>query len=40
MNGLRTGGKHNGYVCDAVVIRSGEPFLSGQNYLQVAFSQR
>jgi len=40
MNGLRTGGKHNGYVCDAVVIRSGEPFSNGQNYLQVAFSQR
>lgn len=40
MNGLRTGGKHNGYVCDAVVIRSGEQFSNGQNYLQVAFSQR
>jgi TraM recognition site of TraD and TraG len=40
MNGLRTGGKLNGYVCDAVVIRSGEPFSNGQNFLQVAFSQR
>ena len=40
MNGLRTGGKQNGYACDAVVIRSGEPFSNGQNYLQVAFSQR
>jgi len=40
MNGLRTGGKLNGHVCDAVVIRSGEPFSNGQNFLQVAFSQR
>lgn len=40
MNGLRTGGRRNGYVCDAIVMKSGEPFRCGENFLQVAFSQR
>lgn len=40
MNGLRTGGPHNNYQCDAIVIRSGEPFRCGQNWLRVAFNQR
>ena len=40
MNGLRTGGKVNGLMCDAIVIRSGEPFYSGDNFVQVAISQR
>ena len=40
MNGLRTGGKDNGFVCDAIVIRSGEPFASGGNAIFVEFSQR
>ena len=40
MNGLRTGGKTNGYCCDAIVIRSGVPFSSGANWIQVEFSQR
>jgi hypothetical protein len=41
MNGLRTGGAANGYECDAIVVRSGEPFAStGQNFLRVTFSQR
>lgn len=39
MNGLRTGGKANGLLCDCIVIRSGEPFASGQNWIQVTFSQ-
>lgn len=39
MNGLRTGGHANGLVCDCIVVRSGEPFASGQNWIQVAFSQ-
>jgi type IV secretory pathway TraG/TraD family ATPase VirD4 len=40
LNGLRTGGLANGLMCDAIVIRSGEPFRWGGNYLRVAFSQR
>jgi type IV secretory pathway TraG/TraD family ATPase VirD4 len=40
LNGLRTGGLVNGLVCDAVVIRSGEPFAWGGNYLFVPLSQR
>lgn len=40
LNGLRTGGFANGLMCDAIVIRSGEPFAWGGNYLRVAFSQR
>lgn len=40
MNGLRTGGHANGLVCDCIVVRSGEPFVSGQNYLMTSFSQR
>ncbi len=40
MNGLRTGGRANGYLCDAVVVRSGEPFSTGQNWLWTTFSQR
>lgn len=40
LNGLRTGGKHAGLVCDAIVIRSGEPFASGQNWLMTSFSQK
>jgi hypothetical protein len=41
MSGLRTGGQINSYFCDAIVVRSGEAFASnGQNFVQVAFSQR
>jgi hypothetical protein len=41
MHGFRTGGHHNNYLCDAVVIRSGEPFASnGENFIWVAFSQK
>lgn len=40
MNGLRTGGKANGLLCDAVVVRSGEPFSNGGNWLWVTFSQQ
>ena len=39
MNGLRTGGMANSLICDAVVIRSGEPFCSGRNWLWREFSQ-
>ena len=40
MNGLRTGGPANGLVCDAIVIRSGEPFSNGESWLLCTFSQR
>ena len=36
----RTGGPANGLIADSVVIRSGEPFANGQNYLRVPWSQR
>jgi hypothetical protein len=39
MNGLRTGGKANKLLCDAIVVRSGEPFASGQNWQKVTFKQ-
>jgi hypothetical protein len=39
MNGMRTGGKANHLICDGVVIRSGEPFASGKNWLWREFSQ-
>jgi type IV secretory pathway TraG/TraD family ATPase VirD4 len=40
MNGLRTGGLANRYMVDAIVIKSGEPFANGKNYLWTSFSQR
>lgn len=40
LHGLRTGGPGSGYVCDAYVIRTGEPFASGQNWLRTGFHQR
>ncbi|HEX4132935.1 MAG TPA: TraM recognition domain-containing protein [Pirellulales bacterium] len=40
INGLRTGGPGNRFIADAIVIRSGEPFSTGENWLRVAFSQR
>jgi type IV secretory pathway TraG/TraD family ATPase VirD4 len=40
MNGLRTGGHANGLLCDAIVVRSGEPFSTGENWQFVTFSQR
>jgi hypothetical protein len=36
----RTGGPVNDFMADAVVLKSGEPFSSGKNYLLTAFSQR
>ena len=39
MHGLRTGGPPS-YIVDAWVIRSGQPFSTGQNWLRVALSQR
>ncbi|WP_145377600.1 type IV secretory system conjugative DNA transfer family protein [Symmachiella dynata] len=39
MNGLRTGGHVNGLMCDAILLRNGQPFSNGQNWLNVSFSQ-
>ena len=36
----RTGGPENGFVADAIVIRSGEVFADGKSFQRVAFSQR
>ena len=40
MHNLRTGGAANDFLCDCFVIRSGEPFADGQNYLATRFSQK
>ena len=40
MHGLRTGGLDNNLICDAIVIRSAEPFSDGRSWMKVAFSQR
>ena len=40
MHGLRTGGAANGFACDCFVIRSGEPFANGENWLATSFDQR
>ena len=36
----RTGGPATGYIADAIVLKSGEPFASGCNYMRRPFSQR
>lgn len=40
LHGLRTGGPSSGYCCDCFVIRSGEPFASGNNWLATSFGQK
>jgi hypothetical protein len=40
MSGLRTGGAENGYMVDAIAIRSGETFSNGSNWLRVGFGQK
>jgi hypothetical protein len=40
LHGLRTGGPASQFLCDAILIRSGEPFASGQNWLRTTFSQQ
>lgn len=40
MHGLKTGGASNGYICNAYVIRSGEPFSTGENWIGASFDQR
>lgn len=40
MSGLRSGGPAADYLADAYVIRSGEPFSTGANWLPVTFSQK
>lgn len=36
----RTGGPANGFLADAIIVKSGEPFSDGRNYLYAVFSQR
>ena len=40
LHGLRTGGPANNFLCDAYVIRSGEPFADGRNVLLTSFRQK
>lgn len=40
MTGLRNGGPANNYMVDAIVVRPGQPFLNGENWQKVAFTQR
>jgi hypothetical protein len=40
LSGLRTGGPANDFECDAIVVKSGEPFANGQSWLTVTFSQK
>jgi hypothetical protein len=41
LNGMRCGGPAAGYLADAIIVRSGEPFASnGQNWIRASFSQR
>jgi hypothetical protein len=40
MVGGRTGGPDNGFVADAYVLKSGEPFAAGTNHLRVSFGQQ
>ena len=39
MHGLRTGGPGNGNMCDAVLIRSGMPFSTGECFLRLEIEQ-
>ena len=36
----RTGGTDNDFLCDATVIKSGEPFTDGRSFKRLAFSQK
>ena len=40
INGPRCGGAANKYQCDALIVRSGEPFRNGSNYLWTTFTQQ
>lgn len=40
MSGLRCGGEGNNYCVDGIVIRSGQPFASGENFIFCTFSQK
>lgn len=40
MNGMRSGGPLNHFLCDAIVIRPGRRFSNGQNWIRKSFSQR
>jgi hypothetical protein len=39
MNGLRMPCKANGFVADAIIIKAGEPFSTGENWLRKSFTK-
>lgn len=40
LHGLKTGGPENGYIAEGFVIRNGNLFSNGFNFMRVAFSQK
>jgi hypothetical protein len=40
MHGMRTGGPANRFMVDGIVVRNGEPFSNGENWLWCTFSQK
>ena len=40
LSGLRTGGPDNGFLADAILVRSGMPFSNGASFLPCTFTQK
>jgi type IV secretory pathway TraG/TraD family ATPase VirD4 len=40
LSGLRTGGPDNGFLADAILVRSGMPFSNGASFIPCTFSQK
>lgn len=40
LTGLRTGGPENGFLADAILVRTGMPFSNGASFLYCTFNQR
>lgn len=39
LNGLRCGGPENSFLTDVIIVRTGEPFANGENFLRATFRQ-
>ncbi len=39
LNGLRCGGPENDFLTDVIIVRTGEPFANGENFLRATFRQ-
>ncbi len=39
LNGLRCGGPANDFLTDVIIVRTGEPFANGENFLRATFRQ-